>query len=375
MNIKDRINGFDALRSIAMWLGVVLHSLIVYKATPSANWPHDTEAGYVFFDWLYEYIHIFRMPLFYLIAGFFSRLVILKYGLKYFLNQRFKRIFIPFVFSVFFLLPLSLLPFHFYNFFYLEKMNLEKAWTLSLMQMLHWNGFAHLWFLYYLLFFYIITVVFYWGAKKIRHPRFINLFIVNGNINFYHVSAGIGILWLILQKFHMYTPVVYTGIKPNFTYLFYYGLFFFTGWFLQMNVKGMFSVNKNAWFLFVTGSVISIVRFIYKEMQPGVFAYLLVAVETFFLVMGFIGLFLKYFNSESKSWRYFSDSSYWVYLVHLVIAASMQILLLNSIVPPFLRMPIVFSVALFFSLLSYHYLVRYTIIGIYLHGKRYKKML
>ena len=41
----ERIHGFDALRAIAMWLGVVLHSIIVYKETPEINWPHDSAVG------------------------------------------------------------------------------------------------------------------------------------------------------------------------------------------------------------------------------------------------------------------------------------------------------------------------------------------
>ena len=88
-----RINGFDALRAIAMWLGVVLHALIVYKSVPEPNWPHDDSFNSEFLDWLYQYIHVFRMPLFFLVAGFFARLVITRSGIKYFRIQRKKRIF------------------------------------------------------------------------------------------------------------------------------------------------------------------------------------------------------------------------------------------------------------------------------------------
>lgn len=373
MKPNERINGFDALRSIAMWLGVVLHSLIVYKATPAPNWPHDESAGYVFFDWLYEYIHIFRMPLFYFVAGFFSRLVIVQKGMQYFIDQRFRRIFIPFVLSSILLLPVSLLPFHFYKFFYGERLTLTEAISGSCKQMLHWNGFAHLWFLYYLLIFYIIGATVFSLLKKLNIQLEIKLRIFFETFGFLKIIIFILALWLLLHFFKAYTPPVYTGIKPNLEYLLYYGFFFFWGWVMQVNIKSIFSLTRFSWLFFISGLLLSVLRFIFKDKLSGPISYLTASVETVFLVTGFIGIFLKYFSSNSKRWRYFSDSSYWVYLVHLVIVSSTQILLLNTFIPPFLRMPIVFIITLILSLVSYHLFVRFTIIGTYLHGKRERK--
>src|SRR3954465_13632815 len=108
MTKSERINGFDALRTVAMWLGIVLHSIIVYKANPEPNWPHDDRIFSGFLEWLYQVIHVFRMPLFFLVAGFFSRLVIMRSGINYFVTQRFKRIVVPFVLGVIIIVPLSL---------------------------------------------------------------------------------------------------------------------------------------------------------------------------------------------------------------------------------------------------------------------------
>ena len=35
------------------------------------------------------------------------------------------------------------------------------------------------------------------------------------------------------------------------------------------------------------------------------------------LTAGSLGLFLRFVRNESAGWRYLSDSSYWVYIVHL----------------------------------------------------------
>ncbi|RYE50105.1 MAG: hypothetical protein EOP48_20370, partial [Sphingobacteriales bacterium] len=151
---NDRLHGIDALRGVAMLLGIVLHAAIAYKIKPQPNWPHDHQYNSIAFDLLYDSIHSFRMPLFFLIAGYFSRLLFFRFGSNGFIKHRFKRILVPFVVSIFIVLPFSIYPFLFYDLMSQYpgewKLISEKAFK----GVLRWNGLAHLWFLYYLLIFY-----------------------------------------------------------------------------------------------------------------------------------------------------------------------------------------------------------------------------
>jgi glucans biosynthesis protein C len=367
-----RINGFDALRTIAMWLGVVLHSLIVYKSEPEPNWPHDT-TNYLFFDWLYEFIHIFRMPLFYLVAGFFSRMTLERSGTRTFVTQRAKRILIPFIVGLVIIVPLSLLPFHFNYFFHIEKLDFKTAMGNSLRQMLSWNGMAHLWFLYYLIVFYILAV----GYKSFLRRSLLKPAVVVSRI--FNKSAWskiviqVVILLLILFFFKMVTPPVYTGIRISLTYLLYYGVFFIFGWLLQTDMGRIKMSPPIGWLLFVVGTALSITRFFYPELQTGIVFYGLVSVETISLVTGITALFIHYFSQESKWWRYFSDASYWVYLTHIFFVAGIQVMLLSSNIQGWLRFPIVLLSTFLFTIVTYQLLVRYTVIGEYLHGKRIRQ--
>lgn len=373
MSGNERINGFDALRAVAMWLGVVLHSLIVYKSKAEPNWPHDS-VNYHFLDWLYDYIHVFRMPLFYLVAGFFSRMVIVKSGSRYFIKQRLRRIVIPFVIGVIVIVPLSLFPFHFNSFYFVQHLEVNAAVKKSLLQMFSWNGLAHLWFLYYLLYFYGAALLYISVFKQriIPAAERITLFRNYRNSILIKLAVFTVMLFFILYYFRFYTPPVYTGIRPNLIYLLYYGLFFWFGWVMQNNTGEMKSLGKFAWVLFISGSVLSLIHFVKPGITPPV-AFVLVSFETIALVFGMTGLFIKYLHRESRWWRYFSDASYWVYLIHILIVASLQMIMLNSTVPGFLRMPIVLIVTFIITIVTYRYFVRYTIIGEYLHGKR-KKM-
>ncbi len=368
MSTSGRINGFDALRTVAMWLGVVLHSLIVYKAEAEPNWPHDS-VNYHFLDWLYEYIHVFRMPLFYLVAGFFTRMVISKSGSDYFIRQRARRILIPFVIGLIAIVPLSLLPFHFNSFYFVQHFDFETAVKKSLLQMFSWNGMAHLWFLYYLLFFYGAAIIYVYALQQKIAPLTAKLTKYYERITPVKLLLPASMLFLLLLYFQIFTPPVYTGIKPNLIYLLYYGLFFGFGWLMHCNIRSIESLGVNGWALFITGTGLSALHFFKPEMAAPL-SYSVVSVETIALVFGITGLFVKYLHKENKVWRYFSDASYWVYLIHVLIVASLQVALLESPVPGVLRMPIVLIITFLLTILTYQYFVRYTIIGEYLHGKR-----
>jgi len=74
-----------------MLLGIVLHGTLAYVTFPF--WPvRDTNPSLVF-DIVFTFIHGFRMPLFFVLSGFFTAMVWRKRGLKALLVQRAKRIF------------------------------------------------------------------------------------------------------------------------------------------------------------------------------------------------------------------------------------------------------------------------------------------
>ena len=93
MQSGDRLHSLDAVRAGALLLGIVLHGTMPFlQEVVGWVWieePNDTMAG------VWYVIHIFRMPVFFLIAGFFGRMVIERRGAKAFIKDRSKRILIP----------------------------------------------------------------------------------------------------------------------------------------------------------------------------------------------------------------------------------------------------------------------------------------
>ena len=74
----ERLHALDSLRAVLMLLGLVFHSALTYVVTYENNamWAlKDPETTHIVFDLLVNYIHGFRMSLFFVVAGFFSGLL------------------------------------------------------------------------------------------------------------------------------------------------------------------------------------------------------------------------------------------------------------------------------------------------------------
>ncbi len=100
-----RRHDLDALRAIAMLLGIFLHGAIAYIPMPEAGWAvHDIHQHEIYGVFL-AVIHGFRMPLFFLVSGFFTAMLWRKRGLAALLMHRFKRIFLPLVIGTFTIVP------------------------------------------------------------------------------------------------------------------------------------------------------------------------------------------------------------------------------------------------------------------------------
>ena len=99
-----RRHDLDALRAVAMLLGIVLHGLMPFM--PGLSVIRDTQtAGWVWI--LFLGIHGFRMPLFFLVSGFFTAMLWHKRGVQSMLRQRSVRILLPCLLGTVTIVPLD----------------------------------------------------------------------------------------------------------------------------------------------------------------------------------------------------------------------------------------------------------------------------
>ena len=103
----ERRHDLDALRAIAMLLGIVLHGLMPFIGLPEFMFPIQDVSQMPVLGMILSGIHGFRMPLFFLISGFFTTMLWRRRGLKALIQHRFKRILLPLLLGLVTIIPLT----------------------------------------------------------------------------------------------------------------------------------------------------------------------------------------------------------------------------------------------------------------------------
>lgn len=88
-----RLHYLDALRSVLMLLGVVYHAGLLYATDFDWRLPGQPESAWI--GATTDALHLFRMPAFFLVAGYFACLALQRRGPSRFLGSRLLRLGVP----------------------------------------------------------------------------------------------------------------------------------------------------------------------------------------------------------------------------------------------------------------------------------------
>jgi peptidoglycan/LPS O-acetylase OafA/YrhL len=389
MHSTERLHGLDAVRAFALLLGIALHAAQPFIA--GLPWitsepPSDTLAG------VWYTVHMFRMPLFFLIAGFFGRMMIERRGAAAFARDRARRIVLPLVVG----LPAVMLVTGLAmalgtlaaggDIGSLQPPERPVAAQRGWLESIH---LIHLWFLYYLVLFYV-------GALLMRCARVLLLgeaervhaavdavvrFLLRGALGPVILALPIAGYYAQLEGWSSWggLPAPFS-VVPDAGALLAYGSFFAFGWLLHRQFP-LLSLLEQRWPLHLALAItaLTVCRTIggsaphwgpYLEGRE-LLAYALgYAAGAWSWSFALIGLALRFLSGESPVRRYLADSSYWLYLMHIpalfFFAQALHPLALHWSVKYSLSM----AGAVLVLLASYHYLVRFTFIGATLNGRR-----
>jgi glucans biosynthesis protein C len=144
----ERLPALDALRALAMLSVVSFHALQV--ALQHRTLEMDSQLGAQIYLWA---THAWRMPVFFLISGFFTELLIDRRGVKRAWDNRRQRLLYPLAASLVVILPLSLICMEIYRLVFegAAGFPLSGSVLLSIVaDFVEDPTFRHLWFLFYL---------------------------------------------------------------------------------------------------------------------------------------------------------------------------------------------------------------------------------
>ena len=102
----ERRHDLDALRAFAMLLGIVLHGALAFIPGAWVVSDASVEGDGTPFALLTTAIHGFRMPLFFLMSGFFTAMLWRQRGLRALVRQRVQRLLLPLAIAMLTVIPL-----------------------------------------------------------------------------------------------------------------------------------------------------------------------------------------------------------------------------------------------------------------------------
>ena len=397
---SDRYHHLDAVRAFALMLGVVFHAAESFGPN-NHYWAVVDCSPSDFLEWFRFACHSFRMELFFLIAGFFARLLLMKRGESAFIRNRIQRILVPLVVGWVIVYPIVV-------YIWLWGWSLTgklaelgvpaEARSLPPWQLVigffTTGGFikkfdlAHLWFLHQLLVIYGLMLGLLWvwnridatGAKKKRLDACYGRLCASRWGVLYFIAITVPLM-LMMKTWSVDTPK--ESLLPHLPTTLLYGFCFVAGWMLHRQPL-LLDYFERRWPWYIPIAVVLWVAFglsqghiPYRQLNPGQLMWARVAYMIAFSTMmwtfsfGFLGLFTRFFKQGCPWVRYVADASYWVYLVHLPLVVALQVAVGRVSLPWPVKYAFIIAVAIPLLFGSYHYLVRGTFIGAQLNGRRY----
>jgi glucan biosynthesis protein C len=363
---SKRLHHLDALRALTMVLILPAHAVALMGLRGGWN---DAEAT------IYWLIHVFRLPLFFLVAGFFAALLIDARGTGAVVRNRLVRIGVPLVVVVTIVAPVLALLVH-----GLET-GQRRAGPTGLDAFAEFK-LSYVWFLWYLAMLYALGT----GARFIlaRSEGLGERLRRAGSHLVPHATAPLVLAMpcalLLYRQPTWIAQAPGESFVPHLDLLAYYGLFFATGWAL-FEIRGLRDKIELQPRRYATLAALSLppalALFLSQDVAAiganrwfHLLALLLLSISTWSLVFALLGISRRFLPQASPRLRYWADASYWIYLSHFPVMAAFGLLLFELAMPNSLRLALLVIATLAVIYPAYGILVRHTAIGRVLHGTR-----
>ena len=319
--MSDRLHSLDFLRAFALLMGVLLHVLMLFLE------PFDGSEPRLGASIIFIWIHTWRMPLFMLLAGFFTALSLSKRDVGNYALNRLIRLGVPI------LLLWAVIP----------AIDEGTSDIFKLPELISWVLYDvpftlrldHLWFLYYLLIFYGVLLL----LKSIT-PR-IFTYISDFRLS----SARVLILWLpiliLLSPLNKPTGGIFGEIPTTFGEvelgsMLFMASFFLMGLQIQKSARFLEQLQQKRFWLpsLIIFSLIPIGLmgwgglkddpFVFSSALEMWIANSLSGSAALLLVLSIMGFGMNQITSSGSTLRWLVKFSYPIYVFHLMFVISVS---------------------------------------------------
>ena len=355
--MTNRIHSLDFLRAFALLMGVLLHVLMLFLE------PFDGSEPRLGASIVFIWIHTWRMPLFMLLAGFFTALSLSKRNTGNYAFNRLIRLGVPL------LLLWSVIP----------AIDEEAARLFKAPELIAWLFYDvpftlrldHLWFLYYLLLFYSIVLVI-----KITVPLIYSL-IIDFELS---LSRAI-VLWvpilILLSPLNKPTGGIFGEIPITFGEIHLGSMLFMASFFMigmQAYRSSQFLENlqRTKFWLpsLIVCSLIPIGLLAWGGVKDEPFAFSgllelwivnsLSGSAALLLVLSIMGLAMHKISSSSPILRWLVKLSYPIYVFHLMFVISVSGTLMFFGINDWIVVLLGFASGILFPVIIYYSFISWT---------------
>ena len=355
--MTDRLHSLDFLRAFALLMGVLLHILTLFLE------PFDGSEPRLGASIIFIWIHTWRMPLFMLLAGFFTALSLLKRNTGNYAFNRLIRLGVPL------LLLWSVIP----------AIDEEASRLIKAPELISWLFYDvpftfrldHLWFLYYLLIFYSVLLLIKTAVPVIYS------FILGFELSLSRVLMVWLPILILLSPLNKPTggilgndPVIFGEI--NLGSMLFMASFFMIGMQAYKSSQFLENLQRIRFWLpsLIVFSLIPIGLLAWGGVkdEPFVFSGLLElwivnslsGSAALFLVLSIMGLAMHKISSSGQILRWLVKLSYPIYVFHLMFVISVSVTLMFFGINDWIVVLLGFASGILFPVIIYYAFISWT---------------
>jgi glucans biosynthesis protein C len=373
--IQPRLYYIDWIRIIAFSLLILLHGMVPFTAIP---WEINNGERSELLTRIVFWLHQWRLPLLFFVSGLGINLSMKSRTLASFYGERFRRLFVPLLFAMFFLIPIQ--PY----FEFLQKGKIsagywqfyQQVWELKVYPdgPLTWS---HMWFVVYLIAFILVLFPFFllgkqkWVMEKRKQVEHLL-----GNPLLF-VLAAVPIIGIIYQLSLEYPE---NGSLTE-------DWFAFT-LFITMLVYGYLVGashafwNQAATYKWITGGIalisgLILFSFYWKPMpsftvKDNRFTMYCVfnGIHIWSMILFWCGMAKHYLDKPSPILRYLNEAVYPYFIIHQTIIVAIGYYIVQWQMPLIIKCILLISLSVLMIIATYHLVIRKTKLTRFLFGMK-----
>ncbi len=346
----DRRYDLDWLRVGGVFLVILFHSLMIFILEPWAL-VYIKDSTYIYpFKAISNFIHLFNMPLLFIIAGMSVNLSLKSRTTGQYLKDRFQKLLLPATFGCIILNPIM-------TYIYQLSINNTTGFGEYIIGFFTKNpgdlsGIegcftpAHLWFLIFLFVYSLLSL-----------PLFIKVSQTKNNIAKKNISD------LLAKPFVLIVTVIPILLAAAINILddknpLVYFVMFLLGYFLMTSDHYRLALNRDKWGYLAIGGICSFLGVYFGnlfEEWSGMWIMIQIATQIarITIVFALLGMGNSYFNKASKSLKFLSNSSFTIYMIHFLINTGVGYIVIQCPLNPLLKFTTILALTLILSFLFY----------------------